>query len=236
MHELELTRKPELTTLGLDARAAFVSVGRSGETANCTPMRRPPRRQLQLSRPSVVRASLPFHVWPAYSYLSQVTLPGRSTQQNLTNFEAISLRLELLAVVNAKLLFGNIKNGRSALSLTAALRQKGPFENRLSFVPLGSWRIRKTRADYQPWHKTQSRYRRTFCAGDRISVPRVVASSAMPISASSRNLATKPDKKEDSEPKFIGHIQVARGSPIARMRSSPMPYRRDKRSCRHAAA
>jgi hypothetical protein len=53
-------------------------------------------------------------------------MPGRSTQQNLTNFEAISLRLELLAVVNAKLLFGNIKSGRSALSLTTALRQNWP--------------------------------------------------------------------------------------------------------------
>jgi hypothetical protein len=65
------------------------------------------------------------HIFP------QVTMPGRSTQQNLTNFEAISLRLELLAVVNAKLLFGNIKSGRSALSLTAALRQKRPQEVRL---------------------------------------------------------------------------------------------------------
>src|SRR6516164_8134107 len=63
--------EPELTTPGLGARTAFVSVARSsGETANCTPMRRRPRRQLQLSRPLVVRASLPFHVWPAYSYLS----------------------------------------------------------------------------------------------------------------------------------------------------------------------
>ena len=38
-------------------------------------------------------------------------MPGRSTQQNLRNFEAISLRLEPLAVVNAKLLFGNINMG-----------------------------------------------------------------------------------------------------------------------------
>ena len=49
-------------------------------------------------------------------------MPGRSTQQNLRNFV---LRLEPLAVVNAELLFGNIKIGRertrSALSLTAAL-------------------------------------------------------------------------------------------------------------------
>jgi hypothetical protein len=39
-------------------------------------------------------------------------MPGRSTQQNLRNFEAISLRLEPLAVVN-ELLFGNIKIGLS---------------------------------------------------------------------------------------------------------------------------
>ena len=63
-------------------------------------------------------------------------MPGRSTQQNLTNFEAISLRLELLAVVNAKLLFANIKSGRSALSLTAALRQERSFE---------LWRILRSR-------------------------------------------------------------------------------------------
>jgi hypothetical protein len=54
----------------------------------------------------------------------QVTMPGRSTQQNLRNFV---LRLEPLALVNAELLFGNIKIGRertrSALSLTAALGQ-----------------------------------------------------------------------------------------------------------------
>src|ERR1700738_2752206 len=71
MHEPELTRKPELTTPWLGARTAFVSAARSpGETANCTPMRRRRRRQLQLFRPLVLRACLPFHVWPAYSYLS----------------------------------------------------------------------------------------------------------------------------------------------------------------------
>src|SRR6516164_11106520 len=69
--ELTLMHEPELTTPGLGARTTFVLVARSpGETANCTPMRRRPQRQLQLSRPLVVRASLPFHVWPAYSYLS----------------------------------------------------------------------------------------------------------------------------------------------------------------------
>jgi hypothetical protein len=51
-------------------------------------------------------------------------MPGRNTQQNLRNFV---LRLEPLAVVNAELLFSNIKIGRertrSALSLTAALGQ-----------------------------------------------------------------------------------------------------------------
>src|SRR6266702_3700704 len=71
LHEPELPRKPALTTPGLAVRTAFVSVARSsGETANCTPMRRRPRRELQLSRPLAVRACLPFHVWPAYSYLS----------------------------------------------------------------------------------------------------------------------------------------------------------------------
>lgn len=38
-------------------------------------------------------------------------MPGRGTQQNLRNFEAISLRLEPSAVVNAELLFGNIEIG-----------------------------------------------------------------------------------------------------------------------------
>lgn len=71
MHELELPRKLALTTPGLGTRAASVTVARSpGATANCTPMRRRPRRRLQLSRPLGVRASLPFHVWPAYPYLS----------------------------------------------------------------------------------------------------------------------------------------------------------------------
>jgi hypothetical protein len=36
-------------------------------------------------------------------------MPGRGTQQNLRNFEAMSLRLEPLAMVNAELLFGNKK-------------------------------------------------------------------------------------------------------------------------------
>ena len=40
-------------------------------------------------------------------------MPGRGTQQNLRNFEAISLRLEPLAMVNAELLFGNKKLGRA---------------------------------------------------------------------------------------------------------------------------
>src|ERR1700726_3369902 len=71
MHEPELTRIPELTMPGPGVRTVFVSVARSpGETASCTPMRRRPRRQLQLSRPLGVRACLPFHVSPAYSYLS----------------------------------------------------------------------------------------------------------------------------------------------------------------------
>ena len=35
-------------------------------------------------------------------------MPGRSIQQNLRNLEAISLRLEPLAVVNAELLFGKM--------------------------------------------------------------------------------------------------------------------------------
>jgi hypothetical protein len=41
-------------------------------------------------------------------------MPKRGTRQNLRNFEAMSLRLELLAVVNAELLFGSIKIGRTA--------------------------------------------------------------------------------------------------------------------------
>lgn len=38
-------------------------------------------------------------------------MPGRGTLQNLRNFEAISLKLEPLAMVNAELLFGNIEKG-----------------------------------------------------------------------------------------------------------------------------
>ena len=38
-------------------------------------------------------------------------MPGRSTQQNLRNFEAISLRLEPLAMVNVEILLGNKKLG-----------------------------------------------------------------------------------------------------------------------------
>lgn len=41
-------------------------------------------------------------------------MPGSGTQQNLRNFEAISLKLEPSAMVNAGLLFGNMKTGRTA--------------------------------------------------------------------------------------------------------------------------
>ena len=73
----ELPHKPELTMPGFRARAASVSVARlPGETANRTPRRRRPQCQFQLSRPSEVRALLPFHVWPAYPCLS----PGHCAQ------------------------------------------------------------------------------------------------------------------------------------------------------------
>lgn len=53
-------------------------------------------------------------------------MPASSIQQHLRNFEAIPLRPELLALVNAELLFGSIKRGamHPALSLTAALARK----------------------------------------------------------------------------------------------------------------
>lgn len=41
-------------------------------------------------------------------------MPKRGTQQNLRNFQAISLRLEPLAVVNAELLIGNTGIGSTA--------------------------------------------------------------------------------------------------------------------------
>ena len=41
-------------------------------------------------------------------------MPRRGTQQDLTNFEAMSLRLEPLAVVNAELLFGNMEIAQRA--------------------------------------------------------------------------------------------------------------------------
>src|SRR4051794_35921523 len=82
MHEPASRRKPELTTLGLRARTAFVPVARSSvATANRTPTRRRPRRQLQLSQPSGLRTSAPFRVWPAYPYsFPQLTILTRGTQ------------------------------------------------------------------------------------------------------------------------------------------------------------
>ncbi|WP_210419168.1 hypothetical protein, partial [Bradyrhizobium sp. NAS80.1] len=51
---------------------------------------------------------------PLTHLFPQVTMPGRGTQQNLRNFEAISLRRETLAVVNAELVFGNMTIGSTA--------------------------------------------------------------------------------------------------------------------------
>lgn len=41
-------------------------------------------------------------------------MPKRGTQQNLRNFEAMSLGLEPSVMVNAELLFGNIRIGSTA--------------------------------------------------------------------------------------------------------------------------
>ncbi len=41
-------------------------------------------------------------------------MPKRGTQQDLRNFEAMSLRLEPFGVVNAELLFSNMKIGSRA--------------------------------------------------------------------------------------------------------------------------
>jgi hypothetical protein len=65
-------------------------------------------------------------------------MPGRGTQQNLRNFEAISLRLEPLAMVNAEILLATknwAERTRSALSLTAALVKSRIGAN------VCSWRI-----------------------------------------------------------------------------------------------
>jgi hypothetical protein len=54
-------------------------------------------------------------------------MPGRGTQQNLRNFEAISLRLEPLAMVNAEMLLATkswAERTRSALSLSGGFGQK----------------------------------------------------------------------------------------------------------------
>jgi hypothetical protein len=51
-------------------------------------------------------------------------MPERGTQQNLRNFEAISLRLEPLAMVNVEILLATknwAERTRSALSITATL-------------------------------------------------------------------------------------------------------------------
>jgi len=67
MQALELPRKPEMTMPGPAVRRAYVPVaGPPGRPADRTPMRRRRRHQCQLSRPSVLRASLPFRAWPAY--------------------------------------------------------------------------------------------------------------------------------------------------------------------------
>ena len=63
-------------------------------------------------------------------------MPGRGTQQNLRNFEAISLRLEPLAMVNAEILSATknwAERTRSALSLTALWSKVG-------LVRSGHWR------------------------------------------------------------------------------------------------
>ena len=84
MHEPALRRKPELTTLGLRARTAFVPVARSPVgTASRTPTRRRPRRQLQLSRPPGLRTSAPFRVWPAYPYSSPRSLCPRQVPSKI---------------------------------------------------------------------------------------------------------------------------------------------------------
>ena len=93
------------------ARQQTVSQCNDGHDANCNS-----RGHWQCERLRLSTFGPLTHVFP------QVTMPGRSTQQNLRNFV---LRPEPLAVVNAELLFGNIKIGRertrSVLSLTAAL-------------------------------------------------------------------------------------------------------------------
>ncbi len=82
------------------------------------------------------------HIFP------QITMPGRSTQQNLRNFEANSLRLELLAIVNAEFLFDTKNRAvrtRSALSLTAAL---GHSRSRHWFCLFAA--VQKTFSDWPP--------------------------------------------------------------------------------------
>jgi hypothetical protein len=59
----------------------------------------------------------------------QVTMPGRSTQQNLRNFV---LRLEPLALVNAELLFGNIKDWAEADTLRSFVN--GGFGSKSDFT------------------------------------------------------------------------------------------------------
>lgn len=59
-------------------------------------------------------------------------MPKRGTQQNLRNFEAVPLGLETSAMVNAELLFGSMKIGRTAGYLASdvneALLIAGPAE------------------------------------------------------------------------------------------------------------
>jgi hypothetical protein len=115
MHEPELPRKPELTMLGLGcgrlpyrlharrARQQTIPQCDDGHGANCNS-----RDHWECERLCLSTFGPLTHIFP------QVTMPGRGSQQKLRNFEAMSPRLEPSAMVNAELLFGNIKVGSNA--------------------------------------------------------------------------------------------------------------------------
>ena len=98
MREPELTRKPELMTPWLGAQTASVSVARSPDAdsklyPNAATATTPTATLPAIGSASVVCLST---FGPLAHIFPQVTMPRRSTQQDLRNFEAISLTPEPL--------------------------------------------------------------------------------------------------------------------------------------------
>jgi hypothetical protein len=118
-------------------------------------------------------------------------MPGRGTQQDLRNFEAISLRLEPLAMVNAEILLATknwAERTRSAPSLTAALvksrlgadvcswREAGTREN--THRTVASIATNPSRPNYESDYGQRSSARISLSIFVRVTAARREASSA----------------------------------------------------------